>query len=64
MLTAEQLRASSDLYTGECAFPLALASLPGRNGLEVSLVARYAGNVQRQAATWNLDAPTGVLGLG
>jgi hypothetical protein len=64
MLTAEQLRASVDLHTGACAFPLELASLPGRNGLVVSLVARYGGNVQRQAATWNLDAPTGVLGLG
>jgi hypothetical protein len=64
MLTAEQLRASVNLYTGECAFPLELASLPGRNGLDVSLIARYGGNVRRQAATWNLDAPTGVLGLG
>ncbi|MFL5384869.1 MAG: RHS repeat-associated core domain-containing protein [Longimicrobiaceae bacterium] len=64
MLTADSLRASVNLYTGEATFPLELASIPGRNGLDVRVTAVYGANVRTRAGTWNLDAPTGVLGLG
>ncbi|HET7462056.1 MAG TPA: hypothetical protein VFJ82_12445, partial [Longimicrobium sp.] len=64
MLTADSLRASVNLYTGEATFPLELGTIPGRNGLDVRVTAVYGANVRTPAGTWNLDAPTGVLGLG
>jgi RHS repeat-associated protein len=64
MLTVDSLRASVNQYTGEATFPLELASIPGRNGLDVRVTAVYGAGVRTRAGTWNLDAPTGVLGLG
>lgn len=65
MLTAQTLKDSVDLLTGSVSFPVELASLPGRNGMEASLSAVYAGGGAGQnARTWNLEAGTGVLGLG
>ncbi|HZX74467.1 MAG TPA: hypothetical protein VFE57_08605, partial [Cyclobacteriaceae bacterium] len=55
---------SINLYTGDVAFPVGLASLPGRNGLDVTLSISYSSNVHKEANTWNNEAPTGVIGLG
>jgi len=51
-------------YTGEINTPLKIASRPGRNGLDIDLNIFYTSNVWNEARTWNLNAPTGVLGLG
>ncbi len=55
---------SVNLFRGDVNFPLKLVSLSGPNGLDLNLSALYAGSNRQQVDTWNLDAPTGVLGLG
>ncbi|MGH7454032.1 MAG: DUF6531 domain-containing protein, partial [bacterium] len=55
---------SVNLFTGDVALPLNLVSLPGRNGLDVSVTISYNSNVQNIADIRNLEAPTGILGLG
>ncbi|MFF2922609.1 RHS repeat-associated core domain-containing protein [Streptomyces celluloflavus] len=55
---------SVNLFRGDVGFTLQLAALPGRNGLDVSLSARYQSNVLESATARNLHEPTGVLGLG
>ncbi|MBX7152053.1 hypothetical protein K1X84_10460 [bacterium] len=55
---------SVNLYTGDVNLPMNLINLPGRNGLDVNVTAMYSSNVQNQVGTWNLEAPTGILGLG
>ncbi len=54
-----------NLSTGTVSFPLPLASLPGRNGLEFDLSIHYNNTGLRETvATWTKEAPTGLLGLG
>ncbi len=55
---------SVNLFTGDINYSLPLVHLPGPAGLDVSLAAMYSSEVVLQPITWNLDAPTGVLGLG
>lgn len=55
---------SVNLFTGDVALPVNLISLPGHNGLDVSVSIAYSSNVQNSVATWNKESPTGILGLG
>jgi len=55
---------SVNLFSGDVALPLSLISLPGHNGLDVNVSISYSSNVQNIVGSWNLDAPTGILGLG
>jgi len=55
---------SVNQFRGSVALPIDLLTLPGREGLDVKITAVYSSVVQRAADTWNLDAPTGILGLG
>ncbi|HEX5172127.1 MAG TPA: hypothetical protein VFW11_23275 [Cyclobacteriaceae bacterium] len=55
---------SVNLFTGDVALPINLVSLPGRNGLDANVTVSYSSNVHHIVDTWNLEAPTGVLGLG
>ena len=55
---------SVNLFTGDLTFPITLASVPGRNGLDMGISIAYSSNVHRQANSWNVEAPTGVVGLG
>lgn len=57
-------RDSVNLFRGDVNFPLQLVTLDGPNGLDLKLSANYSGALGQQPDTWNLDAPTGVLGLG
>ncbi|MBO1350517.1 MAG: RHS repeat-associated core domain-containing protein [Hormoscilla sp. GUM202] len=41
-----------------------LISLPGRGDLDVKVAIMYQSNIQNLVDTWNLEAPTGILGLG
>lgn len=59
-----KLKNSVNMFRGDVNFPLALLTLPGSAGLEVNLTAIYESNVQQQVKLWNLDAPTGIIGLG
>ncbi|RKH56653.1 RHS repeat domain-containing protein [Corallococcus llansteffanensis] len=64
MLTAATLKNAVSPATGLVSFPLTLVELEGRQGLDFSLQALYRGGVDYSATTWNLEAPTGCLGLG
>ncbi len=55
---------SVNLFRGDVNIPLNLVTLPGRGDLDVSVQALYQSNVQDEVQRWNLDAPTGILGLG
>ncbi|WP_437648789.1 RHS repeat domain-containing protein [Sorangium sp. So ce362] len=53
-----------NLFRGTVALPLPLLSLPGLNGNDVTIQASYNGEAASSADTWNVTAPTGLLGLG
>jgi hypothetical protein len=55
---------SVNLFTGDVALPISLLSLPGRNGLDINIGISYSSQVQQAVNKWNLEAPTGILGLG
>lgn len=55
---------SVNLYRGDVNLPLTLVHLPGPKGLDLSIAAYYSSNLEQQWDVWNLEAPTGVLGLG
>jgi len=55
---------SINLFTGDVNLPLNLISLPGRGGLDVNVSLLYSSNVQNIVDTWNVETPTGILGLG
>ncbi len=64
MLSMDIFNTSVSLYNGQVSFPLPLLDVPGRNGLDLTIALAYNSNVLTQATTWNLMAPTGMLGLG
>ncbi|MEO9850071.1 MAG: RHS repeat-associated core domain-containing protein [Reichenbachiella sp.] len=54
-----------NLNTGEINIPVTLATIPGRNGLGASVSASYnSAGVRDKVDVRNLQASTGVLGLG
>lgn len=58
------LKSSVNLYRGTVTLPLPILSIPGRNGMDISLSALFRGVTREEVTTWNREAPTGVLGLG
>lgn len=62
-----ELPSSVNLFRGDVNSTQKLFSMPGRtpgDGLDVTLTLLYQSNVYQDATVWNLDAPTGTLGLG
>ena len=56
---------SVNIFTSEVNLPLPLVSLPGINGMGASVSILYSSaGVPDMATTWNVEAPTGILGLG
>lgn len=55
---------SVNLFRGKVELPLTLISLEGRDGFDASVQILYSGDVNAVVDVWNLDAPTGILGLG
>jgi RHS repeat-associated protein len=53
-----------NLFRGDVSLPLELLAFEGRGGLEIRLSIVADSNVRQQIDTWNLEAPTGLLGLG
>ncbi len=53
-----------NLFRGNLSFPIEVLSLPGRNGLDCKVNLLYQSNVQYSVDKWNLDYPTGIVGLG
>ncbi len=61
------LKNSVNLFRGDVNYTQTLIRLPGRrdgDGLDVTVALQYQSNVQAQRQRWNMDAPTGVVGLG
>lgn len=55
---------SVNLFRGDVTVPLTLISLVGRSGLEAGATIVCKSNLQQEVDTWNMEAPTGPLGLG
>lgn len=55
---------SINLFRGDVNLPLELISLPGRGDLDVKITLMYQSNIHNEVDIWNLEAPTGILGLG
>ena len=56
---------SINLFTGEVNLPINLVSLSNGNGLGIDVSIAYSSSgVKQNVETWNLEAPTGILGLG
>ena len=55
---------SVNLFRGDVNLPINIVSLPGRGGLEAKVTLMYQSNIQNNVDTWNLDAPTGLVGFG
>jgi RHS repeat-associated protein len=53
-----------NLFQGDVNLPLELITLQGRGELDVKVAIMYQSNIQNLVDTWNLEAPTGILGLG
>lgn len=53
-----------NLFRGDVNLPLELVSLPGRGDLDIKVAIMYQSNIQNLVDTWNMDNPTGILGLG
>lgn len=53
-----------NLFRGSVNLPLTLLSLAGPNGLDVSVQLSYDSGAAPLAQRWNMEAPTGMLGLG
>lgn len=59
-----RIAGSVNLFRGDVLLPLELLSLTSRGGLEAKVAVSYQSNVLHDVNTWNVEAPTGVLGLG
>ncbi|HSE16277.1 MAG TPA: RHS repeat-associated core domain-containing protein [Pyrinomonadaceae bacterium] len=59
-----RIAGSVNLFRGDVLLPLELLSLTSRGGLEVKVAVSYQSNTVHNVNTWNVEAPTGILGLG
>jgi len=59
-----QIENSVNLFSGEVSLPIGLINLPGRGGLSTGVTLMYNSNVDKTVDTWNMNASTGILGLG
>ncbi|HEU4728230.1 MAG TPA: hypothetical protein VFT22_10085, partial [Kofleriaceae bacterium] len=55
---------SVNMFRGAVVLPVELLRLEARGGLEVKIALTYDSNVRAQVDTWNLEAPTGIAGVG
>lgn len=58
------IKDSVNMFRGDVNHAIPLFQLPGRNDLNVEISLAYQSNVQNSVDRWNLEAPTGPLGLG
>jgi hypothetical protein len=59
-----EIKSSVNKFRGSVSLPLDFLKLPGRDGLDVKLSIVYSSSIRRMLTTWNLEAPTGIVGLG
>ena len=58
------IKSSVNKFRGSVSLPIDFLTLPGREGLDVKLSVLYSSSIRNNLDTWNLEAPTGILGLG
>ncbi len=58
------IKSSVNKFRGCVSLPQDFLTLTGRDGLDVKVSGVYTSNIKRLVDIWNLDAPTGFLGLG
>jgi len=58
------IKSSVNKFRGSVSLPMDFLTLQGREGLDIKLSALYSSTIRKTLDTWNLDAPTGILGLG
>lgn len=59
-----EIKNSVNQFRGTVSLPVDFVTLPGHQGLDVKVTAIYSSAVKKAVATWNVEAPTGILGLG
>jgi RHS repeat-associated protein len=58
------IKSSVNKFRGSVSLPMDFLTVPGREGLDIKLSALYSSSIRNTMNNWNLDAPTGILGLG
>lgn len=58
------LKTNFNYFRGTASVPIDFVTLPGLAGLNVKISALYNSNIRQAVSNWNVDAPTGILGLG
>ncbi len=58
------IKSSVNKFRGCVSLPVDFLTLPGREGLDVKISALYSSNIKNTLSIWNIEAPTGILGLG
>ena len=58
------IKSSVNCFRGSVSLPVDFLTLPGRQGLDVKVSAIYSSSIKNRVSTWNVEAPTGILGLG
>jgi RHS repeat-associated protein len=58
------VQSSLNLFAGKVGLPIELINLQGRGGLSTQVSLGYSSDVAYAVQTWNVEAPTGILGLG
>lgn len=58
------IKDSVNMFRGDVNNEIPLFQIPSRNGFDIEFTLAYQSNVQGFVDTWNLEAPTGTLGLG
>ena len=55
---------SVNLFRGDVNLPINLLTISSKGGIEVTATILYNSNVWKDADAWNMESPTGPLGLG
>lgn len=58
------IKSSVNKFRGSVSLPLDFLTIPGLEGLDVKLSALYSSSIKNTLNTWNIDSPTGILGMG
>lgn len=58
------IKSSVNKFRGSVSLPLDFLTVPGLEGLDVKLSVLYSSSIKNTIKTWNLESPTGILGMG
>lgn len=58
------IKSSVNKFRGSVSLPLDFLTIPGLEGLDVKLSALYSSSIKNNLNTWNIESPTGIMGIG